>query len=573
MPAGLWRALAIAFGVLSLFSVLIDSFDGRVRSDNHISSTSVDPGTYEPSRVVAVTGTPAENGGLLPGDIIRPAGPLNMRDEQGDSLVGTRLAWDVQRGAKHFVTTSIVTTYSNNTFLLFEIFNVIRFAMIFIGIVIAVRRPDDKPARALVTFLIALGMTLVAGGAWLADPAYLVWRVLRNPLQNLALAQCVIYACIFPALPEHGFRRWLHRVNPWFAVFVSIVSITSTIYQDVHFASLPLGPFQFFFDWCGMLLVVGIFAGYWAAIAETHGTDRQRVVWAAGSICVGFLGPVIVTVLTSGMHVRQTWVPFLALSLVAMPFGLAYTILRHRTVDVGFVISRALVLTILSFIIVAIFGLLERALGKIFIDASHVASRSVEIALALGLGFSMRSLHARVEKIVDRLFFRQRRRALASLRAFANDVYFITDPAIAVDRTVAVTGIAADAESAAMYSGDGNLFRRVGTTDAGAFPDEVDENDTALVRMRASRQTELVRGLGSAFPAEIAFPMFVRGALAGALVLAAKRTGEAYDPEETALLADVAQRAGIALDALQTVALRRELEELVRATGGVAPAF
>jgi len=33
--------------------------------------------------------------------------------------------------------------------------------------------------------------------------------------------------------------------------------------------------------------------------------------------------------------------------------------------------------------------------------------------------------------------------------------------------------------------------------------------------------------------AEIAFPMFVRATLVGALVLAAKRSGEAYDPKKT----------------------------------------
>jgi GAF domain-containing protein len=73
--------------------------------------------------------------------------------------------------------------------------------------------------------------------------------------------------------------------------------------------------------------------------------------------------------------------------------------------------------------------------------------------------------------------------------------------------------------------------------------------------------------------AEVAFPMFVRATLVGALVLAAKRTGEAYDPEETALLADLAGRVGLALDALQTAAIRRELESLLRATGGAATAL
>jgi GAF domain-containing protein len=77
--------------------------------------------------------------------------------------------------------------------------------------------------------------------------------------------------------------------------------------------------------------------------------------------------------------------------------------------------------------------------------------------------------------------------------------------------------------------------------------------------LRASRRPELLRGLGSAIDAEIAFPMFVRGTLVGALVLAPKRSGEAYDPEETTLITDLVQRVGLALDALQTLALRREL--------------
>lgn len=75
--------------------------------------------------------------------------------------------------------------------------------------------------------------------------------------------------------------------------------------------------------------------------------------------------------------------------------------------------------------------------------------------------------------------------------------------------------------------------------------------------------------------AEIAFPTFVRGMLVGVFVPAAKRSGEACDPEERNLLAELSQRVGIALDALQTASLRRELNALAAhgATGGVASAL
>jgi hypothetical protein len=322
-----------------------------------------------------------------------------------------------------------------------------------------------------------------------------------------------------------------------------------------------------------MAFFVGFAVAFWVAGAQSSDRDRQRVYWAAGSIGVGFAGPIAVTVLRLAFGRTESWIDFLALSLIAMPVGMAYTILRHRTIDIGFVISRALVLTILSASIVVAFGLLERALGKIFIDASHIGSRSVEIALALGLGFSLRNLHARIERIIDRIFFRQRQHALAELKTFATDVYFITDPDVALERTVDVVYRCADAGNVALYLIADGVFGCAAAIDAASFPAEVNENDPLFVRMRASRQTELPREVASGLDAEIAFPMFVRATLVGALVLAPKRTGEAYDPEETALLADLAGRVGLALDALQTAAMRRELESLLGATSGAASAL
>jgi hypothetical protein len=247
---------------------------------------------------------------------------------------------------------------------------------------------------------------------------------------------------------------------------------------------------------------------------------------------------------------------FVQVTIVAIPIGLGYTILRHRTIDIGFVISRALVLTVVSFVVVAAFGLIERTIGKLFIDQSHIASRTVEIALALGVGFSFRALHVRVERGIDYLFFRERQRSLAALRAFQRDVFYIEDPGMVVEQTIDLIARHADAAE----------VRLVG--EAAATSD-----DPLFVRLRSSRQPVKLRDTATALHGEYAFPMVVRGTLTGALIVAAKRNGETYDPVERDLLTEIAERAGIALDALQTIAIRRELEELRTATGGVLPAF
>jgi hypothetical protein len=573
MPTGLWRFLALAGALIALVFVVIETADVRAYTSDHITAEPADGRSWAHLRVVSVTGDAAENGGLRAGDIITPLFDYTQRVRQGGEPAGSTLRWVVARDTSHFTATTTVTAVAGNELVLLEIFNALRLAMILIAIVVAVRRPDVLAARALVAFLLTMAIALIPGGAWLPDPWFVAWRTVRTPIQILGLSQGLLYACIFPFASAGGVRAWLRRINPWYTLFSAGSALAITIWNQTTNQTHDLGVLSPVVDWSPMAYFVAIAAAFWIAITGSSGRDRQRVYWSAGSIGVGFSGPIVATILVFAFGRTESWVDFLSLTLIAMPLGLAYTILRHRTVDIGFVISRALVLTLLSAIVILAFGLLERALGKLFIDASHIASRSVEIALALGLGFSLRSLHTRIEIVIDRLFFRHRQRALATLKTFASDVYFITDPDVALERTVDVVNRCADAENAALYLIADGVFGCAAAIDPASLPAEISENDPLFVRMRASREPELPREVASSLDVEIAFPMFVRATLVGALVLAAKRSGEAYDPEEKALLADLAGRVGLALDALQTAAMRRELETLLTATGGAASAL
>jgi hypothetical protein len=573
MPTGVWRFLALAGALVALVFVLVEAVDVAAYTTPNVTWTQVDGHSYARLRVTAVDGTPAENGGLLPGDIIVPPGVLPLRMRYGAEPAGFTQRWSVTRAAQQFTTTTEVTPLAQRDLVLYEIFNVVRLAMVLVAMLVALRRPDDAAARALVTFLVLMGVTLVPGGAWLPDALFALWRLLRSPLEILSLSQALLYACLFPRGSPIGQRARLRAINPWYTLVTTTAVVALEVWDQSAVGLPDLGPLPTLVEWSPMLYFLAMFRAFALAGRDASPSDRQRLSWVARSIGIGFAGPLAATVLAVALGRTDEWISFLPLTLVATPVGLAYTILRHRTVDVGFVISRALVLTILSAIIVLAFGLLERLLGKLFIDASHIASRSVEIALALGLGFSLRSLHARIERIIDRLFFRHRQRALATLRDFANDVYFITDPDVALERTVDTVFRCADAENAAIYLIADGVFGCASVINTADLPPEVSADDPLFVRLRASRQPQLPREVGSGLNAEIAFPMFVRATLVGALVLAAKRSGEAYDPEENALLTELAQRVGLALDALQTLAMRRELESLMGATGGAAAAL
>src|SRR5207244_8027041 len=114
------------------------------------------------------------------------------------------------------------------------------------------------------------------------------------------------------------------------------------------------------------------------------------------------------------------------LTILAIPFGYAYAILRHRLIDIGFVLNRALVYGLLTSVIVGILAIAESLVT--FAAVGKSASITVELAVAVALGLSFNFLHKKVEVFVDRVFFRQKHQAEAALHRLAHESSFIEKP-------------------------------------------------------------------------------------------------------------------------------------------------
>jgi hypothetical protein len=228
------------------------------------------------------------------------------------------------------------------------------------------------------------------------------------------------------------------------------------------------------------------------------------------------------------------------------PLGLMYALLNRRLLDVGFVLNRAAVFAGVSLFVVGMLTLAEWALGGWLHSAGRVANVAVSAAIALGLGLSLHQIHKRVDRVVDSVFFRKRHDDERALRRFAREVAFITNWDLVVERATETLERHADASRVAFMLSDSN--GRYGG---------VDENDPALLTLRASHDVVDLHCVDTALVGEFAFPMLTRGRFVGALVLGPKTSGEPYAPDESVAIAQVAHDVGVALDLLAA-----------RATGG-----
>lgn len=446
---------------------------------------------------------------------------------------------------------------------------VIRLAFLLVAGLLAWRRPDDPSSRALVAVLACYGVAISLASGVLPTPllSIIVFQFAQTALFLLGTGAAALFAARFPSGVAHPLARQLSLAAFAFAVALLLFELgTEWLPRSAALVSLLTAAAIAGSVIIGLLVLATFIVAYTRGARE----DRQRRRWVFLILGMGLCA--FLTDIVGNLFWGNSPLVEQALLLVIglVPIGPAYVILRHRVIDVGFVLNRAVVYTGVSIIVVGIFVIVETLLAKYVESTSHVTSTAVEMAVALGLGFSIRYVHARVDRFVDNVLFRERHLAEAAIRDFAHDASYITDASTLLARCITTVEKNAHTRGAGIWIAQGTSYTAAAST-FNAAP-ATDENDPAVVAMRARRISVHPRDCESALPGALAFPMIVRGELLGILVCGPKTDDETYAPDEQAALASLAGSVGHALDAIEVRELRRRLEALT-ATGGGRPAF
>lgn len=374
----------------------------------------------------------------------------------------------------------------------------------------SLRFPDDKltPARARVSRVLGLILGLAAAGA--------VFRLSAGVLYPL---RAVPYAIL------NDDRPWFYWAG-----------------DTAFYAAVAIG-------------IAGLILRYRTLQAKDRLKTRAILV---AMLIVGAYW--LISVLQSYLpytHKITLYVDVLAwlgLVTVILPVTVLYAVVRHRLFDVQFVINRAAVFTIVSLLIIGAFILAEWLLGGWLSTAGHVTNGLVGAALAIILGFTVRGVHGRVERIVDRVFFRRRHENEEAIRRFAHEASYFTDPHALLVRATETLETNAGAPSVKFALRDGN----------GSYAN-VNENDPAIVSLRAWHKKLNLHNIGTSLPGDVAFPMVTQGRLVGVLTLAAKQSGESYAPDESEAIGELAQSVGVALDSFSKSTWKNELLDAIQA--------
>jgi hypothetical protein len=424
------------------------------------------------------------------------------------------------------------------------------------GGLLAWRRPGDRAIRALALAMICWSSSQpVTSGAQLSTVLWVLNQATARVWYEVLLVYWAVHLC---PPGQGGVPAWLRRAWPLWAA--ASIAIGAAYRYGLFFPSpLPSNVFaalDYFNRFAAYVLTTVVLA---RSVMAVRGEQRTRLSWGLFIFGVNFaIFPL--RIITLWMHGTTQEAGFLAIDYVfqlALPLGLLYATLRHRLLDFGFAVNRALVFTFVSSFLLVLFGVTEFAVDKLLHFEGREKNVIFDALVALGVILSFHRIQHTIKHRVDHTFFHHWYEAAARLRHFLDRSAHITDGRVLQDRFVAEIVNYCGASGAALYEADGagrlNLCRGV-LTDA---PATFGVDDELVVDMRHSAAPARLAPRHGALPASWAFAMSLRGQLSGALLLGPAVAGRDYRPDEIDLLAEAVRRLAVNLEFLRVIELRQ----------------
>ena len=238
--------------------------------------------------------------------------------------------------------------------------------------------------------------------------------------------------------------------------------------------------------------------------------------------------------------------PFLV--YLGIPVAMAIAILRNRLFDIDVIISRALLVTLLSAGVTAVYAAIVLGIGTF---VGHRGDPLLTIAAAVAIALVFQPLRQRASLLANRLVYGHRATPYQVLSDFAADMAGQLDLGDALDRMVSLLGGAAGASRVEAWIRVGAELRPGAVWPAGSAP-------SAAVELNGARELPVLD-----HEARAVAPVRHGDDLLGAISLSKPRE-EALTSTEDSLLRHLASQASLVMrNAQLTAELRATIEELL----------
>ena len=313
------------------------------------------------------------------------------------------------------------------------------FVMAFLGTLIQRRHPQHPIGRLLILAALLFSVTMVfeeltvylnftapenyTNGLWFALIQNLIWVY--------PFAVILWLVSIFPEgrLPSKNWR-WLQGLILLFVIFTSAASLIESPLGSAYQLSNPLLPISkqyptiyFAVMFLGIAALIGSGFGLvglmFFRFSRSSGVQRQQLRWLRVSVFATVFFMIIGIGLGFGFNLTGAQL-LTNFSLALVPIGIGFAVLRYRLYDLDLLINRTLVYATLTGMLALIyFGgvVIMQAVSQVVLAGS---SQIAIVLSTLGIAALFNPLRERIQRTIDRRFYRRKYDAERSLNKFSD---------------------------------------------------------------------------------------------------------------------------------------------------------
>ncbi len=429
-----------------------------------------------------------------------------------------------------------------------------------IGFVVFVLKKEDVGARLLYWGILTFATAeVITGGFHCLDDTWLSYVPAVCFHICYALAPTILLHFSLTFSPDRPRTRigWVYAAALLFILVLEILFLKASLTHSIEAYRLYLSVFYFFRIYvfaCILAAVLHLLLIYRHASLEEA---RARIKWILYGLFLG-LGPFVLLYLLPKILTLSEPVSMevaMAFSPMVM-VGAAIAIIRYRLLDIEIVINRSLVYSILTIFVVGLYLFLVRLLQGMFSHLLEVTDAAVSALAAFGAALVLHPARKKIQKFVDRAFFRVAYDYQKSIQAFTASASGEIDPHRLLDTMLqqieSVLPVSRMGVLIQLARGDErSLFLSRGPRDSlvrvAAFLKE--GSDLPQGQMKSLSFHEQIEfsheGLLKEEGWDLVFPVaFTLPSLTGIVALGSKRSGQRFGREDLALLRTLIQEFG-----------------------------
>ena len=452
------------------------------------------------------------------------------------------------------------------------------------GVAVGLLQPRTRTARAFLVQGVCTGVFALAAiglyepSLWWSSPLHLL-------MQTVFPAAFIHLGLVFPVERPFVTRRPQWLLAPY------VVAVALAVWAMVGFYAEPpdLQGLYVGYYFTAFAIVTLIALAAWAYVENR--TPRVR-----GTLHAVIPGLVVGTAvaLYGFLNISNGGGDFL-MNLIALGpaffyLSVAYAILRHDLFDIDYLVRQAVVYAILTLAITTCYALSLLGFGWLMPARTDPVPTVVTIGFVVLAAFVFEPVRTRVQRVVDRMFFRVRpdyRRTVGEVSAALTSLLDLDEILSRVGRA-AMDGLQVEGVSVGLWFDEEPQCWRYDATRgqmrlgaaapplppssaAAALPWRVVEIaepfDDRIDADAGEAMPEHLRAVARTLAARLVVPLRAADRVVGALGVAARRSGRRFDAEDVSLLETLGAQTAIAVQNARSfhelAALNAELEEKV----------